>query len=76
MRWLPISFSDRASKPTQERMVSSHRKTDGQPYSQNPYSVAGSSAIWTRNIVRLTELPPWAWGEATGWAVMEMGVMG
>ena len=36
MRVRPISLSDMASKPRQERTVSSHRKNDGQPNSQKP----------------------------------------
>jgi hypothetical protein len=36
MRVTPMSLSDRASKPRQERMVSSHRKKAGQPNSQKP----------------------------------------
>ena len=75
MRLTPIICSASASKPRQERMVSSQRKNDGQPNSQKPYNVAGTSAIWTRNMVRVTELPPWACGEATGWTVKVAGFM-
>ena len=64
MRRLPISLSDKASKHRQERMVIAHRKKDGQPNSQKLNSVAGTSAIFTRNMVAETEFPPCACGEA------------
>ena len=65
MRLLPISLSATASNPRHERMVSAHRKKDCQPNNQNPNSVAGTRAIFTRSIVCETEFPPCACGEAT-----------